>query len=107
MSDALDDLAATAQRELERALRGASLCAASRDPSAAPTSVKYLEGRWYALQDVRRRVAADPALTWTEAADAVAADGQRTPQGPAWAQYAAGAASALDDVRSIEGSDSR
>ena len=102
MTGPLEELAATAQQELERALRGASLCAVSRDPSAATASVKFLEGRWYALQDVRRRLAAEPALTLTEVADQVAADGRRrTPAGPAWTEYAAGAASALDDVRAI------
>ena len=61
MTASLEDLTTTAQHELERALRGASLCAVSRDSAAASTSVKFLEGRWYALQDVRRRLAAEPA----------------------------------------------
>lgn len=87
-----------AEAELERALRGASLCAVSRDPSAGASSVKYLEGRWYTLRDLERQLDAGATLD-----DALAAVGEqlerRTPSGPAWADYRAGALAALDEVR--------
>lgn len=87
-----------AEVELERALRGASLCAVSRDPSAGASSVKFLEGRWYTLRDLERQLEKGSSLE--EALDAVAGQiGQRTPTGPAWEDYRSGAMSALAEVR--------
>lgn len=87
-----------AEGELERALRGASLCAVSRDPSAGASSVKFLEGRWYTLRDLERHL--ERGSTLEEALDAVTAQiDQRTPAGPAWEDYRAGALAALADVR--------
>jgi hypothetical protein len=98
MTEDLQQLLDRAERELEAALRGASLCAVSRDPRQGGANVKFLEGRWYTLRDVQRRLeqGAPDAL-----ADVAAELERRTPQGPAWADYAAGAASALEDARAV------
>ena len=103
MTTPLDELTDRAQAELEAALRGASLCAVSRDPSAGATTVKYLEGRWYTLRDVQRRLDVQ-ACSLDAAIEAVESESQRrTPAGDAWRDYARGAASALADVRALAG----
>ena len=99
MTADIDLLATAAERELEAALRGASLCAVSRDPAAGASTVKFLEGRWYTLRDVQRRMAVDPSLSIEEAAGAVERDAaRRTPQGDAWRDYRAGAQSVFGEL---------
>lgn len=94
MTSELDALVDAAQRDLEAALRGASLCSVSRDPSAGATTVKFLEGRWYTLRDIQRR-GIDGI---DEVEEAVS---RRVPNGPAWRDYADGARSAIDAVRRL------
>ena len=100
-ASALDPLLVRAEAELEAALRGASLCSVSRDPAAGATTAKFLEGRWYTLRALQRGLASDPDDPGA-VLEAVTADGNRsTPDGPAWADYARGAASALDEFRAL------
>jgi hypothetical protein len=104
MTTPVDSLVDRAQAELESALHGASLCAVSRDPSAGATTVKYLEGRWYTLRDIQRRLEAGEYDSLSAAADDVEAENtRRTPNGDAWRDYTQGAASALADVRGLIG----
>ncbi len=98
----LEPLLARAEADLEAALRGASMCAVSRDPAAGASTAKFLEGRWYTLRAIQRglesAVDADPgSVLGAITADAAA----RTPEGPAWADYARGARSAIDDVSAL------
>lgn len=96
-TDLLAPLIAQAEAELEAALRGASLCAVSRDPRQGMSDAKFKEGRWYTLRDVQRQL--DAGLDLPEALAAVAAEQSvRTPAGDAWTTYRAGAASALEDI---------
>jgi len=96
-ADLLAPLIAQAEAELEAALRGASLCAVSRDPRQGSSDVKFKEGRWYTLRDVQRQL--DAGLDLPEAIAAVTKEqSMRTPAGDAWTTYRAGAAAALEDI---------
>lgn len=98
----LEALALQAERELEDALRGSSLCSVSRRPGQGTADVKGKEGRWFALRNVQRNLAqgrpADEAVR--EAEEALR---RRTPSGPAWSSYREGGESALRDARSCLG----
>lgn len=100
--ECLAALAAEAERELEAALHGSSLCSVSRGPGQGAGNVKYKEGRWYALRDVQRGLlrdlAPDEAIL---AAESVL--GGRAPSGPAWDTYRSGAESAFRDARACQG----
>ena len=49
----LDELIEQASRDLQEAAGGVALCAITRSGGSAP-AVKYYEGRWAALSEVRR-----------------------------------------------------
>lgn len=100
--DLLQPLVDEAQAQLEAALRGASLCAVSRDPHHGTSQVKVQEGRWYTLKDLLRDL--DNGSTPTAA---IAAAEQRlstrVPGGETWLDYRAGAVQAVADARSLWG----
>lgn len=94
----LDEVTAEAERDLEAALRGSSLCSVSRRPGQGVSDVKIKEGRWYTLRDVQRGM--DQGRSAEEAIrDASELIRQRTPAGEAWAGYREGAEAALSDAR--------
>ena len=97
-SGPLDEMTAEAERDLEAALRGSSLCSVSRRTGQGVSDVKTKEGRWYTLRDVQRGM--DQGHSAEEAIrDASEMIRQRTPEGEAWAGYREGAETALRDAR--------
>lgn len=94
----LDTLAEEAERALETALRGSSLCSVSRRPGQGTGDVKVKEGRWYALRDVQRGLdrGDSPEVAVRTAEEALL---RRTPAGPAWDNYRMGGELALRDAR--------
>lgn len=98
----LDDLAVEAERELEAALRGSSLCSVSRRPGQGAEDVKNKEGRWYVFRDVQRNL--ERGHTASEAIrEAAETLRLRTHSGPAWDSYRTGGESALRDARDCLG----
>lgn len=98
----IDTLAAEAERALEEALRGSSLCSVSRRPGQGASDVKFKEGRWYVLRDIQRGLgrghSAQEAIRSAETNLR-----QQTPAGPAWESYLTGGEEALQDARSCLG----
>lgn len=88
--------------KLERALRGASLCAASREPAQGLVDVKFREGSWYTLRDIERRLEQGTPVE-AAIADAAAEVSRRTPAGETWRAYREGAEQALSEARSALG----
>lgn len=102
MGSCLDALAAEAERDLEVALRGSSLCSVSRRAGQGAADVKAKEGRWYALRDVLRGLERGDPVDEALRAAAETLRG-RTPSGPAWDSYRTGGESALRDARACLG----
>jgi hypothetical protein len=59
MTTDLDAAIAEAARQMHAATAGAAVCAITRSGASAPAA-KYYEGRWAALSELRRRLAAEP-----------------------------------------------
>ena len=107
---AADERAALAAQSIAAATGGASLCSVSRSGRQIP-GVKYPEGRWAALREVRRRLrplSDDPDLvrgalaeiraTWR--ADMVAKEKQGQEN---WVTYRLGGVDALDEIAELFG----
>ena len=94
----LDELIEQASRDLQDAAGGVALCAITRSGGSAP-AVKYYEGRWAALSELRR-VGDAPASSGVAVRDRWAGDlGLLTERGADanWIAYANGGVDALTE----------
>ena len=98
----LDDLLAIASRSLDTSTGGAAMCTFTKAGIAVP-GMKYAEGRWAALREVRRststtasvRVAtAATRATWHAALEKARAQAA----GADWIAYRSGGIDALDEL---------
>jgi hypothetical protein len=83
--------------DLDRALRGASLCSVSRGPQQGLRDVKVKDRRWNAISAVAR--ALDNGRPPADALAEVAASQASGPAGQAWVSYRAGVDSGLAELR--------
>lgn len=96
-----DALLADTERDLASAVGGSSLCALSKSGDRVD-AVKYLEGRFAALRELRREVAtvsgdaAQPELLQRWRAQLQLA--QEKDMGPDWLAYRTGGVDALQEV---------
>jgi len=98
----LDDLLSAAIRALDASTGGVAMCTFTKARVAVP-GMKYAEGRWAALREVRRAsiatgsvqgATADARSAWRAAIDRAAVDGV----GPDWIAYRCGGVDALDEL---------
>ena len=101
----IEDLLASANRDLMDAVGDSSLCAVSRSDGRVD-GVKYLEGRTAALRELRREadrrgesVLADVAAEWRAQLDRV----RERDMGPDWLAYRAGGVDVLVELESAAG----
>ncbi len=100
--DVLDRRIAEAEATLSAAAGSASLCTVSRSGTPMP-GVKYPEGAWVALRDVRRTLAASDGIDGAleivrERWSADLAQHTATGSGSDWMAYLTGGLDALDSL---------
>lgn len=109
MSAPLDELVVAAAEALDAASGGNAVCTFTRAGAPVP-GIKYAEGRWAALREVQRTVAAGAPLGDAVArvargwADALAALRSRG-AGTDWIAYRSGGSDALGDLLQRSGAD--
>jgi hypothetical protein len=101
----LDDLLSAAVRALDASGGGRAMCSFTKAGVAIP-GVKYAEGRWASLRDVRRATppgtgsvalaVAEARQAWLSAYERALAGGA----GPDWIAYRSGGVDALDELAS-------
>ena len=110
-AELLDDRLSTAIRALDTSTGGVAMCTFTKAGIAVP-GMKYAEGRWAALRDVRRtsvttgsvqRAVAAARTSWRARSDRAADDGA----GPDWIAYWSGGIDALDELAASLSSTSR